>query len=114
MDLLRLEFWKEQDEEMAGAASREDRSGETASLVERAARLVRAGSLSSSSGQGGTGGQTPIRCADGYLRRTPVQFYRISSDYRKRVRRRTILAALAGVFLLILATLLLLSLTRGG
>ena len=57
-----------------------------------------------------TAAQEPVRCADGYVRRSPVQPYGTAEDYTRRRTRRIVMIALAAVF----AVLLIYALMRSG
>lgn len=57
-----------------------------------------------------TGGEEPPRCGDGYIRRSPVQPYRVAEDYHMRLVRKAVLIVV-GAFL---AVLLVIALIRAG
>ena len=54
--------------------------------------------------------QEPVRCADGYVRRSPVQPYGTAEDFMRRRIRRIIMILLGAVF----AVLLIYALMRSG
>ena len=54
--------------------------------------------------------QEPVHCADGYVRRSPVQPYGTAEDFTRRRTRRIVMIALAAVF----AVLLIYALMRSG
>lgn len=66
-----------------------------ASLVERAGQLCRALPPAGAADGGAV-------CADGYVRRSPVQPYRVPPEYGRRRRRLALLAALAAVALVLI------------
>ena len=57
-----------------------------------------------------TAAQEPVRCADGYVRRSPVQPSGTAEDFTRRRTRRIVMIALAAVF----AVLLIYALMRSG
>lgn len=54
--------------------------------------------------------EAPQRCADGYVRRSPVQSYRTAEDYTRRRIRKFVTAGIV----VILAALLLYALMKSG
>ena len=54
--------------------------------------------------------QGPVRCADGYIRRSPVQHYRTAEDFMRRRIRKIIMIVIGAVF----AVLLIYALMRSG
>ena len=54
--------------------------------------------------------QGPVRCADGYVRRSPVQPYGTAEDFLRRRIRRIVMIVLGVIF----AALLILALMRSG
>ena len=85
----------------------EDRRN-TGSLIQQAAMSI--GQAVPAAGTEEPGEREPVRCGDGYFRRSPVQEYKTAADYKKRKIRRII----GGFLLLILVVLLALALVRAG
>lgn len=110
MGALQLEPLRRQEEQ----PERPARNGEQArrpSLVEQAALMWREsaqpGRKVKAAGRREEHG--PAACADGYVRRTPVQVYQTSAGYRKRWRRH-----LGTVLIVVLAALAIVAIWRAG
>ena len=102
-----LKQQEKQDTGLSQAAAAE--TGERGSLIRQAAAMI---------GQpeelpGDPEGDEPpeeVCCADGYVRRSPVQTYRTAEDYHRRQIRKAVLIAVGAV----LAILLVVALTKTG
>lgn len=104
-ELLRLHDTREDDAQLSeGGEARDARS-----LIRRVSELAGQPDGAESAAPE-DGGASPVYCADGYLRRSPVQPYHTAEGYESRRTRRIVLAALG----VCLAALLAYALIRAG
>lgn len=105
MELPNLGLLEQENREKKPAGGPPKRDGTPVSLVEWAGRFCRR-----SPGKGGEPAPRAARCADGYVRRSPVQPYRVPLEYRRRRRRLAVLV----VLILLALVLIVLGVWRNG
>lgn len=88
MGLMQLELIRRDREN--GAVRTEDR-------VETDDLLGRLGQMYAKPAAAAEEERPPVLCADGYVRRSPVQPYRTAPGYRRRILLRAVLTALAAI-----------------
>lgn len=104
-ELLRLHDTREDSVQLPGDGEARD----TGSLIRRVSELAgQPNSAENTTREDGSA--SPVYCADGYLRRSPVQPYRTAEGYENRRMRRIISVALG----ICLAALLTYALVRVG
>ena len=87
-----------------------DEARDKGSLIQQAAAMIGQTEIEAvSEGEDGDP-EEPMRCADGYVRRSPVQVYLTAEDYDRRRIRKAIIIAVGAV----LVVLLVLALTKTG
>lgn len=105
MELPDLGLLEQENREKKPAGEPPKRNGAPVSLVEWAGRFCRR-----SPEKDGKSAPRAARCADGYVRRSPVQPYRVPPEYRRRRRRLAVLV----VLILLALVLIVLGIWRNG
>lgn len=104
-ELLLLHDTQPEEQPLLGDGETKDRDGLIRQVCEQFGQTV-AGDPATAE----TAAQEPVRCADGYVRRSPVQPYGTAEDFMRRRTRRIVIIALVAVF----AVLLVYALMRSG
>ena len=105
-DLLKLH--EKQEDGLSQAL--DDEARDKGSLIQQAAAMIGQTEEAAADDAQDDDTEEIVRCADGYVRRSPVQAYRTAEDYHRRQIRKAVLIAVGAV----LAILLVVALTKTG
>ena len=103
-ELLQLHDTKPEEQVQFGDSGEKDRGSLIRQVCEQFGKTVAENAAEDDDMQG------PVRCADGYVRRSPVQPYGTAEDFLRRRIRRIVMIVLGVIF----AVLLILALMRSG